>query len=132
VLLAVSRQLHHCTSSHAAARQLLLLLPPIPAAKAARVESSYMPARDNVSSTGHSSCRGTMAGVRSTCRQPQQHHWLLHAAAAHPRGARHTHPFWIANAAMITSVALPNVAFSNPPNVSLVYMASCSVIMPKR
>lgn len=44
----------------------------------------------------------------------------------------HTHPLLIANAAMITSVALPNVAFSSPPSVSLVYMASCSVIMPRR
>jgi hypothetical protein len=31
---------------------------------------------------------------------------------------------------MMTSVALPKVAFSRPPRVSFVYMANCSVIMP--
>jgi len=52
---------------------------------------------------------------------------------AHPSiQHKQTHPLEIAKAAMITSVALPKVAFNSPPIESLVYMASCSVIMPRR
>lgn len=41
-------------------------------------------------------------------------------------------PARIAIKLTMTSVALPNVAFSRPPTVSLVYSASCSVMNPRR